>query len=275
MNVTTWKKEYPSELLPAIAGPADRQGPAAVKSRKAKSFLPGLALSAFLHAGVLAFVLYAVSSPILMFPADGDEGIVRVSLVTVMPGPDNGNGAAPAEEAKKKPVQAVKAATPAIQKALEKTVIAEAADHRPAERQAAETSIAVEPARAQVAAAAPGRGSQAAESARGQRPAGASSQEGYSEAMPRYRDNRPPVYPSAARQRGYEGNVLLAAEVRSDGHIGNVRVKRSSGYASLDNSAVEAVKAWRFEPAKRMGSPVDAWVEIPIRFKLSPHDSFM
>ena len=69
--------------------------------------------------------------------------------------------------------------------------------------------------------------------------------------------------------------MLIAAEVRNDGRIGAVRVKRSSGYASLDDSALEAVRAWRFEPAKRMGSPVDAWVEIPIRFKLSPGDSFM
>ena len=275
MNVTTWKKEYPADFLPAIDGPAERSGPAPVKSRKAKSILPGLALSATLHAGVLAFVLFAISSPVLMFPTEGDEGIVRVSLVTVMPGPDNGNSAAPAEEARKKPVQAARAVPAVAQKAMEKTMVAEAADQRPAERQSAQTSIAVEPARMQVASAAPGRGSAAGEAARGQRPAGSASQEGYSEAMPRYRDNRPPVYPSAARQRGYEGNVLLAAEVRSDGHIGSVRVKRSSGYASLDNSAVEAVKAWRFEPARRMGSPVDAWVEIPIRFKLSPGDSFM
>ena len=60
-----------------------------------------------------------------------------------------------------------------------------------------------------------------------------------------------------------------------DGRIGVVRVKRSSGYASLDNSALEAVRAWRFEPARRMGAAVDAWVEIPIRFKLSPGDSLM
>jgi protein TonB len=274
MNVTTWKKEYPADFLPAIDGPAERSGPAPVKNRKAKSILPGLALSALMHAGVLAFVLFAISSPVLMFPADGDEGIVRVSLVTVMPGPDNGNSAAPAEEARKRPVQAAKAAPAVAPKSLEKIAMAEA-DQRPAERQSAETSIAVEPARMQVASAAPGRGSVAGEAARGQRPAGSASQEGYSEAMPRYRDNRPPVYPSAARQRGYEGNVLIAAEIRNDGRIGTIRVKRSSGYASLDNSAVEAVKAWRFEPAKRMGSPVDAWVEIPIRFKLSPGDSFM
>jgi protein TonB len=93
--------------------------------------------------------------------------------------------------------------------------------------------------------------------------------------MPRYRENRPPVYPGTARQRGYEGDVLIAAEIRADGRIGTVRVKRSSGYASLDDSALEAVRAWRFEPARRMGAAVDAWVEIPIRFKLSPGDSLM
>ena len=93
--------------------------------------------------------------------------------------------------------------------------------------------------------------------------------------MPRYRENRPPVYPGAARQRGYEGDVLIAAEVRADGRIGSVRIKRSSGYAALDNAALEAVKIWRFEPARRMGAALDAWVEIPIRFKLSPGDSPM
>jgi len=35
----------------------------------------------------------------------------------------------------------------------------------------------------------------------------------------------------------------------------------------LDDSALEAVRAWRFEPARRMGAVVDAWVEIPIRFQ--------
>ncbi|HEX9157810.1 MAG TPA: energy transducer TonB, partial [Syntrophales bacterium] len=144
-----------------------------------------------------------------------------------------------------------------------------------AKREAMETSVSVEPAKGSVAAVAAGRGSSAGEVAPGQRQTGASAQEGYSEAMPRYRENRPPVYPGAARQRGYEGDVLIAAEVRADGRIGAVRVKRSSGYASLDNSALEAVRAWRFEPARRMGAVVDAWVEIPIRFKLSPGDSLM
>jgi TonB family protein len=270
MNVTTLSREYTAEIGLAIAGPAESAGRAAVR-RSGKSMLAGIALSAIVHAGVLAFVLFAVANPFVIFPTAGDEGIVRVSLVTVMPGPENGNGAAKAEEMKKTPPARATAAPALPQKALEKTIISEAI----AKREAMETSVSVEPAKGSVAAVAAGRGSSAGEVPWGQRQTGASAQEGYSEAMPRYRENRPPVYPGAARQRGYEGDVLIAAEVRADGRIGAVRVKRSSGYASLDNSALEAVRAWRFEPARRMGASVDAWVEIPIRFKLSPGDSFM
>ncbi|OPY11396.1 MAG: transport protein TonB [Syntrophaceae bacterium PtaB.Bin038] len=271
MNVTTWRRQGAVDLGLTDAGPAERSARQASRRRR-RGMLNGIALSAVLHAGVLAFVLYTAANPFVGFPTAGDEGIVRVSLVTVMPGPDNGGGAAPAEESKKKQVQAMKAPPVSVRKAMENTFIAGADDHRQAERPAAETSISVETARPPASS---GRGTAAGETARGQRQSGATSQEGYSEASPRYRENRPPVYPGTARQRGWEGDVLIAAEVRADGRIGTVRVKRSSGYASLDNSALEAVRAWRFEPARRMGNPVDAWVEIPIRFKLSPGDSFM
>ncbi len=274
MNVTTWRRECPADLGLAIPGPAERVVRAAMR-RPGKSMLPGIALSLLLHAGVLAFVLFTVANPFFSFPTAGDEGIVRVSLVTVMPGPENGNGAAQADEVRKKQVHPAKTAPVIVPKAMEKTVITEAVVSRPVQPETMETSVSVEPAKGSVAAAAAGRGSPAGEAARGGRQTGASAQEGYSEAMPRYRENRPPVYPGAARQRGYEGDVLIAAEVRADGRIGAVRVKRSSGYASLDNSALEAVRAWRFEPARRMGAVVDAWVEIPIRFKLSPGDSLM
>jgi TonB family protein len=279
MNVTTWRRECPADLGLAIPGPAERSTRAEtmpdMARRPGKSMLPGIALSAMIHAGVLAVVLFAVANPFFSFPTAGDEGIVRVSLVTVMPGPENGNGAAQADEIRKKQVHQPKTAPAIVPKAMEKTVMAEAADNRPVQRETMETSVSVEPARVQYAAVSPGQGSSTGEAARGQRQPGAVSQEGYSEAMPRYRENRPPVYPGAARQRGYEGDVLIAAEVRADGRIGAVRIKRSSGYASLDDSALAAVRAWRFEPARRMGAVVDAWVEIPIRFKLSPGDSLM
>jgi len=282
MNVTTLSREYhyPVDIGLAIPGPAEKVPRGAVRHadgppRFGKSMMPGIALSSILHAGVLAFVLFAVANPFVSFPTAGDEGVVRVSLVTVMPGPENGNGTAQADEVKKKQVNHTKTASAIVPKAMEKTIITEAVDNRPVQREMMETSVSVEPAKGSVAAAATGRGSSAGEVAWVQRQSGTASQEGYSEAMPRYRENRPPAYPGAARQRGYEGDVLIAAEVRADGRIGAVRVKRSSGYASLDDSALEAVRSWRFEPARRMGAVVDAWVEIPIRFKLSQGDSLM
>lgn len=85
---------------------------------------------------------------------------------------------------------------------------------------------------------------------------------------PRYRENAPPPYPLSARLRGFEGVAVIAAEILADGRTGNLKIKSSSGYGILDQSAVEAVKAWKFDPARERGKPVSAWVEIPIRFVL-------
>jgi len=55
--------------------------------------------------------------------------------------------------------------------------------------------------------------------------------------------------------------------VRSDGTIGNVRVLQGLG-SGLDQRAVDAVRQWRFNPARRYGTPVDVMVEIAVEFKL-------
>jgi protein TonB len=87
-------------------------------------------------------------------------------------------------------------------------------------------------------------------------------------ASPLYRENTPPVYPEIARVRGYEGIVLVFAEILPDGRVGNMKIRKSSGYAILDQSAIEAVKPWKFEPAKKSGNPFTVWVELPIKFIL-------
>ncbi len=93
------------------------------------------------------------------------------------------------------------------------------------------------------------------------------------EAFPLYRENLPPAYPAVARMRGYEGIVLVVAEVLPDGCVGNMRIKKSSGHDVLDQSAMEAVKPWKFEPAKRGGKPFTVWVELPIKFILHDDNS--
>lgn len=49
------------------------------------------------------------------------------------------------------------------------------------------------------------------------------------------------TYPPLARERGWQGTVLLGLHVESNGRLGNVRLERSSGYAVLDRSALNSV----------------------------------
>ena len=92
-------------------------------------------------------------------------------------------------------------------------------------------------------------------------------------AYPLYKENTPPVYPEIARVRGYEGIVLVSAEVLPSGRVGELKVRKSSGYAILDQSAIKAVKPWKFEPARKSGNPFTAWVELPIKFILNNENS--
>lgn len=92
-------------------------------------------------------------------------------------------------------------------------------------------------------------------------------------AYPLYRKNTPPLYPAIARIRGYEGVVLLSAEILPNGRVGNIKIRKSSGYAILDQSAIEAVRPWQFEPAKKSGNPFTVWVDLPIKFILHSQNS--
>ncbi len=76
-----------------------------------------------------------------------------------------------------------------------------------------------------------------------------------------------PMYTDEARRRSIEGNVVLEIVVLRDGRVGNVRTLRSLG-AGLDQKAAEAVRQWRFNPARRQGTPVDVLVEVSVEFKL-------
>lgn len=87
-------------------------------------------------------------------------------------------------------------------------------------------------------------------------------------AQPRYAENPKPFYPREAKKKGYEGEVLLRVEVLSNGRVGEIEVKRSSGHEVLDRSAMTAVKQWKFIPARKGETPVPAWVHIPIAFQL-------
>jgi len=83
-----------------------------------------------------------------------------------------------------------------------------------------------------------------------------------------YAHNPKPRYPSIAKSRGWQGKVLLRVKVSAKGLSDAVTVHKSSGHEILDESAIEAVKNWRFIPAKRGDTPVASSVIVPIVFTL-------
>lgn len=74
-------------------------------------------------------------------------------------------------------------------------------------------------------------------------------------------------YTDSARRQNIAGDVELEIVVKSDGSVGDVRIVRRLG-SGLDERAVQAVRQWRFSPARLKGVPVDVIVEVSVEFKL-------
>lgn len=72
-----------------------------------------------------------------------------------------------------------------------------------------------------------------------------------------------------SRRLREKGRVLLHVYITADGHAGEVKIKQSSGYDRLDESALEAVRRWRFVPAKRGGEAIAMWWDVPINFEFT------
>ncbi len=83
-----------------------------------------------------------------------------------------------------------------------------------------------------------------------------------------YLHNPSPDYPSTARRLGEQGRVLLRVLVSTKGDAERVQLESSSGSDRLDKSAIEAVKKWRFIPAKRSNQAISAYVLVPVKFSL-------
>ena len=83
-----------------------------------------------------------------------------------------------------------------------------------------------------------------------------------------YLSNPPPRYPLAARRAGEQGTVTLRVLIARDGLPTRVELEKSSGSSHLDAAAREAVRTWRFEPARRGAEPVESWHLVPIVFRL-------
>lgn len=74
-------------------------------------------------------------------------------------------------------------------------------------------------------------------------------------------------YPQEAKDLGIEGTVKLLVEIAADGSVASVQVLKSLGYG-LDEVALRALNACRFNPAYRGSEPVAVKVPYSYRFEL-------
>jgi protein TonB len=77
-----------------------------------------------------------------------------------------------------------------------------------------------------------------------------------------------PSYPASARRQGAQGTTILKVHILTDGRVGDVVVQETAGHPDLDQAAADAVRRWRFEPARRGSDPVAMWVLLPVEFRL-------
>jgi periplasmic protein TonB len=76
-----------------------------------------------------------------------------------------------------------------------------------------------------------------------------------------------PVYPPLARQTRISGTVKLHAIIGKNGAVEQLQVV--SGHPLLVQSALDAVRQWRYQPTLLNGEPVEVDTEIDVIFSLA------
>jgi protein TonB len=76
-----------------------------------------------------------------------------------------------------------------------------------------------------------------------------------------------PEYSEEARKAKYQGTCVLWVVVGPDGRPREVKVQRTLGMG-LDEKAIEAVRTWKFEPARLNGNPVAVQINVEVNFRL-------
>ena len=85
-------------------------------------------------------------------------------------------------------------------------------------------------------------------------------------AQPRIIRKVEPIFPDLAIQSRISALVILEAEVDVRGYVKNVKVLR--GHPLFDESAVQAVKQWRYQPLLLNGEPTGFILTVTVNFNL-------
>ena len=76
-----------------------------------------------------------------------------------------------------------------------------------------------------------------------------------------------PDYSDEARRAKHQGSVILWVVVGTDGRPHEIKVQRSLGMG-LDEKAVEAVRRWKFDPARKEGQAVAVQILVEVSFRI-------
>lgn len=77
-----------------------------------------------------------------------------------------------------------------------------------------------------------------------------------------------PRYPRIAQRRGITGWVDISFSVLPDGSVANIEIMNADPGKVFEDSAIEAVTDWRFEPPMEDGLPVEKRVAVRMMFDL-------
>lgn len=74
-----------------------------------------------------------------------------------------------------------------------------------------------------------------------------------------------PVYPQELRAKGVQGMALVDARVDSTGRVVGVELVKATR-PEFGERALEAARAWAFQPAMAQGKPIGSRVRLPFDF---------
>ena len=78
----------------------------------------------------------------------------------------------------------------------------------------------------------------------------------------------PPRFPTQAQRTRTEGWVVVGYTVDTEGNVNSARVVDAQPRHLFDREAINAVERWKYKPATRNGTPVEAKLQRRIEFKL-------
>lgn len=77
----------------------------------------------------------------------------------------------------------------------------------------------------------------------------------------------PPKYPESLKREGVSGLVAVVIVIDEKGMIIGSSIAKSSN-PEFEKPALDAVKNWKFKPAKKDGVAVKVRVTVPLRFNV-------